>query len=360
MTDGGAEVLVKDYASMLDKKKFNVIVITKWKGFNTANESILNENNIKSYSMYPRYSIFWRIFNIIFGSWYIPFKLNRILKQEKVDVLHIHMVLLKYVNQISNKIKNIRLLYTCHNLPDQYFSGRNKKEAKAARHLIKENGLRLIALHDEMKTKLNDMFDVDNTVVIRNGIDFKRFQNVKDSKEKIRKSLGVPKDAYVIGNVGRFHRQKNHEFLVEIFSELVKRKDNAFLLLVGAGELKENIEKKLYDYGLDGKYLILSHRSDIPEIMKAMDVFVFPSLYEGLPVALIEAQVSGLKCVVSNAINSESYLSEKTIAIGLDKSTSEWCDVILDDTIKGKNNVDINNYDMNKEIKRLEELYLHG
>jgi glycosyltransferase involved in cell wall biosynthesis len=130
---------------------------------------------------------------------------------------------------------------------------------------------------------------------------------------------------------------KNHEFLVEIFNELVKRKDNAFLLLVGAGRLKENIEMKLHNYGLDGKYLILSHRSDIPEIMKAMDVFVFPSLYEGLGIVLIEAQVSNLRRIVS-----------------------EWCDVILDDSIKGKNNGDINTYDMNKKIKRLEELYLHG
>jgi glycosyltransferase involved in cell wall biosynthesis len=114
------------------------------------------------------------------------------------------MVLLKYVNQISNKIKNIRLLYTCHSLPDKCFSGRNKKEAKAARHLIKENGLRLIALHDKMRTELNEMFDVDNTVVIRNGIDFKRFQNLKVSKEEIRKSLGITENAYVVGHVGRF------------------------------------------------------------------------------------------------------------------------------------------------------------
>jgi glycosyltransferase involved in cell wall biosynthesis len=88
---------------------------------------------------------------------------------------------------------------------------------------------------------------------------------------------------------------------------LEKRKDNAFLLLVGVGGLKENIEMKLHNYGLDGKYLILSYRSDIPEIMKAMDVFVFPSLYEGLPVALIETQVSNLRCIVSDNVPKEAF-----------------------------------------------------
>jgi glycosyltransferase involved in cell wall biosynthesis len=237
---------------------------------------------------------------------------------------------------------------------------KREEEGIAARHLIKENGLRLIALHDEMKTELNEMFGIDNTVVIRNGVDFKRFQNVKVSKKEIRKSLGIPENAYVVGHVGRFDRVKNHEFLVEIFNELVKRKDNAFLLLVGVGELEENIEMKLHNYGLDGKYLILSHRSDIPELMKAMDVFVFPSLYEGLGIVLIEAQVSNLRCIVSDSVPKEAFQTDLAVPVSLNKSVSEWCDVILDDSIKDKNNGDINNYDMNKEIKRLEELYLHG
>jgi glycosyltransferase, group 1 family len=357
--DGGAETLVKDYALLLDKEKFDVVIITRWKGIGTANYKILENSGIKMISLYPSNSIIYKVFNHIFGGIYIPHKLYKIIRKEKIKVLHGHLPCLHNISPISNKIRDLRIFYTCHNLPKLLLSGKRRKEGIAAKKLFKNNDFRVISLHDDMRKEINKMFGTDNTVVIRNGINFKRFQNVEESKDEIRKNLGIPQNAYVLGHIGRFENvQKNQSFLVDVFNEICRQKENAFLLLIGEGDSKRQIEEKLNRLGLLGKYLILSNRSDIPQLLKAMDVFVFPSRFEGLGIVLIEAQVSGLRCIVSDVVPSEAFQTELAVPISLNESAERWAEIILDDSIKGKANENIEDYDMNREIKRLEKLYL--
>ena len=137
--------------------------------------------------------------------------------------------------------------------------------------------------------------------MLNNGIDFSAFEKTL-SKEKVRKREGIPEDAFVVGHVGRFNKQKNHKLLVETFAEIYKKNPKAFLLMVGNGSLQKETEERLKVLGLEGHYLILSHRTDIPDLMKAMDKFVFPSNYEGLGIVLIEAQKIGLECIISHVV----------------------------------------------------------
>lgn len=354
--DGGAETLVKDYMLLLDKNKFDPVLIVRRRLYNTANNMAIEKNESRIIVIYKSNSFLMKVIQKLNDWWYIPYYLKKTIKQENIEVLHIHLDFLKFVKKISGQIKNVKLFYTCHNDP-KVLHLVNKKERKAAEYLIKNNGLQMIALHEDMKKEINEMFGINNTIVVRNGIDFKKFRNVTESREQIRTLLNIPQNAFVIGHVGRFCDQKNHTFLVDIFSEVYKRKSNAFLLMIGIGELKNKIENKLNSLGLKGKYLILSNRSDIPQLMKSMDVFVFPSLFEGLSLTLVEAQVSGLRCVISDTINKEGILSKNTIPVSLNKTFSEWSSIILDDSIKGAPHGSIDDYDMNKEIKRLEELY---
>ena len=356
--DGGAETLVKDYALLLDKDLFDVIIITRWRGYDSANYKILENSGIRMISIYPNNNLIFKAFNRILGKFYIPYKLYKIIQQEKVKVLHGHLELLHNISPISNKIRNIKIFYTCHNLPALLLSGKCKKEGIAARYLLKNNQFQIIALHDDMRREINEMFDIDNTVVIRNGINFRRFQNVYESKSSIRKCLGIPDNAFVIGHIGRFSNQKNHDFLIDIFSEVCKKRDDAFLLLIGSGELMNTVKAKIDRLNLTDKVLILSHRSDIPQLLKAMDVFVFPSKYEGLSVTLVEAQVSGLKCIVSDRVNRETIMLDTTVLLSIDDSPKKWCETILNPLIKGRAYSNIEDYDINKEIKRLEKLYL--
>lgn len=357
ISDGGAETLIKDYALLLDKDRFNVFIIVLRRETESANDQILQEAGVKIIPIYTSMSVPYRIFHKLNRWWYVPYKLDRILRRETVDVLHMHLDVMHHVSRISSRLKGIRLFYTCHSLPERFLGKEIRpNEHRAAQKLLKNNGLQIIALHDAMRQEIDQMFGIDNTAVIRNGIDLKRFQ-ISESRTGIRRELGILEDAYVVGHVGRFSKVKNHTFIVDIFQELKKRKENAFLLMVGVGELRGQVEEKLKAAGCQGSYLILSNRSDIPRILKAMDVFIFPSFYEGLGIALVEAQVSGLRCVVSDTIPGEAILCDTTVPVSLHKSSGEWCDVILDTSIRTAEHGNMDDYDLNKEIKRLEKLY---
>lgn len=356
--DGGAETLVKDYALMLDRELFNVSIIVLRRMRNTANDKILSRANVEIIEIYKRSDFIFKAIQRLNCWWYVPLRLNLILKEKNIEVLHIHMKLLQYVSKIRKKINNVKLFYTCHSEPKYFIGKKVSKEYASAKRLIADNNLQMIALHDDMRKEINEMLDIDNTVVIRNGIDFKRFQNIKESQFEIRKNLGIPVNAYVIGHVGRFSSTKNHDFLVDIFAEVYRKNSNAFLLLIGAGELMEPVKDKIEKLQLSERVLILSHRSDIPQLMKAMDVFVFPSLFEGLGIVLIEAQVAGLRCIVSDTVPKEAFQTKLAVPVSLNESPEKWAEIILDDSVKGGSDGNIDDYDMNKEIKQLEKLYL--
>lgn len=358
LSDGGAEHLVKDYATMIDERKFDVYVLTIRNFTNTAVYKELKKNGIKIISVYPTWNIIIKIFNKVFGKLYIDYRLKSIIKEISPDAIHAHLYILKYLNRIARDIKGIRLFYTCHSVPSRYFGRQYPEQTKAAKALIKNNNLRLIALHDEMREELNEMFCVDNTVVIRNGINLKKYNNIQESKNDIRGSLGIPSNAYVVGHIGRFIDLKNHDFLIKIFNEILKKKDNSYLLLVGDGELRSNIEKQIHEMNLDRHVKILSHRDDVPRLLKAMDVFVFPSKVEGFGIVAIEAQAVGLRCVMSDAVPESTHVTKYAIPLSLKESAEKWADVILDDKIVSDYPDTLFEYDMNLEIKKLEKLYL--
>jgi glycosyltransferase involved in cell wall biosynthesis len=163
------------------------------------------------------------------------------------------------------------------------------------------------------------------------GIDLSRFTAPVDAKP-LRDSLGIPQHAFVIGHVGRFSTQKNHMFFLETALELVRAEPRCFFLLVGEGILRAAIEEKVRIYCLAKHFVFAGLRSDVPALMKgAMDVLLFPSLYEGLPITLLEAQAAGLKCLISNSISVESDLIPELIRReSLDRTPAEWALSLLE------------------------------
>ena len=149
--------------------------------------------------------------------------------------------------------------------------------------------------------------------------------------EKVRRALAIPPDALVVGHVGRFTAQKNHAFLVEIARELVRMESRSCFLLVGDGPLRAAIEAKVNGYSIEKHFLFAGLRSDVPALMKgAMDVFLFPSLYEGLGLALLEAQAAGLTSVVSDTVPGESDVIPSLVErLSLGNSASTWARALL-------------------------------
>ena len=145
-------------------------------------------------------------------------------------------------------------------------------------------------------------------ILIPNAIEMKRFAYNSEIRKQYREAFGIS-NKYVIGHVGRFNEQKNHCFLIDVFSEIVKKREDAILLLIGEGALKDDIQEFVNKKGLSEKVIFTGQRTDVEKIMQAMDIFAFPSLYEGLGMVLIEAQVSGLDVIASDILPIETCIS---------------------------------------------------
>ncbi|WP_299252440.1 glycosyltransferase family 1 protein [uncultured Aquimarina sp.] len=169
-------------------------------------------------------------------------------------------------------------------------------------------------------------------------------------------------DQLTIGHVGRFTSQKNHSYLLNVFNSLVKKKDNCVLVLIGDGPLRNKIEVEAKNLGIDNKILFLGVRTDIPQLYQMLDVFVFPSFYEGLPVTLIEAQSAGLKVFASDKITDEVYLTEDIEFLPITSPPEEWANRILEKVSDEKvNNFDViesKGYDIQKNTEIFQNFYL--
>lgn len=167
-----------------------------------------------------------------------------------------------------------------------------------------------------------------NYEVIPNGIELDKYAYNPVVRKAIRKKLGV-ENKFVIGHVGRFSAQKNHTFLIDIFNKVYQKDTNTVLLLLGVGELMETIKTKAKDLGIENKIIFYGVSNEMEKMWQAMDIFVMPSLHEGLPVTGVEAQASGLPCIFSDTITREIDVTGKSEFLPLDGTIEAWVDCIL-------------------------------
>lgn len=201
----------------------------------------------------------------------------------------------------------------------------------------------------------------DNKVtIINNAIDLEKFKFNEQSRSKLRKELDI-ENCFVIGHVGRFMKQKNHSFLIDIFNEICEQKENVKLLLIGEGPLRQQMEEKVKLLNLTEKVLFLGTRNDIADLYNVMDCFILPSLYEGLGIVAIEAQVNGLIVIASREVPKEVCISELIEFYGLNYTAKEWSNKIIKTfgEYRSMTNISTNSkFDIKSESKKLEKIYL--
>lgn len=197
--------------------------------------------------------------------------------------------------------------------------------------------------------------------VLNNAIDAKQYIYNSEKEQYMKSKLGI-QDKFVLGHVGRFSPQKNHKFLIDVFESVEKLEKNVVLILVGTGDGKSEIEDKVRKLGLKDKVIFLGTRNDIPDILQAFDVFVFPSLNEGLGIAAVEAQAAGLPCILSDQIPQECRVTEDVEVLSLKESPLEWANHILAYVGREKKNefsaICKAGFDIDDNAKQLEEFYL--
>ncbi len=201
-----------------------------------------------------------------------------------------------------------------------------------------------------------------NVHIIKNGVDLLVFNNNRSLNEKLRQELGIDLDTFVVGHVGRFNYQKNHEYLIDIFSKILMICPKSKLLLIGEGELKRSIKEKVNNLHINLDVIFTGNLNNVNEYMQVMDVFVLPSRFEGLPIVGVEAQASGLNVITSEQVSSELNLTKHVHYLSLELSPEEWAERIL----KFKGNIRFNSkdiliksgYDINLTSDYVRKIYL--
>ena len=284
-------------------------------------------------------------------------RLRKFLKKNKYDIVHINSAVFLFSFQVVLICKLCgvkRVIVHSHSTPR--ISRIRKLLIKILNPLYRKlTDVRLTCsslASSSLYTKTNDV------ILLKNGIYIDKYKFNQKERDKYRRELGI-EDKLVYGHVGRFHEQKNHKFLIDLFYELQKNNDSV-LVLVGTGDLEEEIKNKVKELNINNKVLFLGFRDDINNLLNAFDIFLFPSLYEGLGISVIESETNGLPTIVSSSIPEEANISKNFIRMN-DYDIDKWVKRINNIKIKNRNNAykDTikNGYDIKDVSKKLEKIY---
>lgn len=207
---------------------------------------------------------------------------------------------------------------------------------------------------------------VDNGGVgfLHNAVDLNTYKYDFEARNVLRQELGIRSDQHVCGHVGRFTYQKNHKFLLDIFKEVYKKDSNAVLLLVGDGEKRQEIVDTIVRYGIKDNVILTGVRADVHKLYSVMDVFLLPSLFEGMPNTVIEAQANGLRCVVADSITKEANVTGLVKYLPLNHEIDRWVKEVLEccncKRIDTEEKFVISKYDMFSAVNEFIKLIFEG
>ncbi len=347
---GGVEAVVMNYYRHIDRNKIQFDFICDNDSTNIPYEEI--EKLGGKVILIPPYQKVFKYHK----------DLKRVLKEGKYKIVHSHINTLSVFSLFAAKCAGvpIRIAHS--------HSTTNKKEKK--KNLLKQilrPFSKLFATDYMCCSEFsgrwlfgNKEYDKGNVYLLNNAIDLEKFKFDENIRREKRKELKIDDDTLVIGHIGRFVEQKNHRFLIDIFNEVHKQNNNSLLLLAGQGPLMEEMKEKVENLGLNDSVQFLGQRDDVAELYQAMDLFLFPSLYEGLGMVLIEAQINKLQCLVSDNVPKIVKISDGIEFISLNKNI--WIRRIKEIIIKHRKIIltdGIKKYNIENERKHLERYYFN-
>lgn len=350
LVGGGVEEMLYNYCSNMDMTKFDMHILYQHKA------------EKKNYEQFKKLG---------FKLKEIPYKVKHpiknftltynYLKKNKFDIVHCHMTLMNFIPLICARILGIRIRI-CHS---HNYDGRKKN------YIIKFCELILKKLCICCSTDLfacgekagEYLYGKNKYEIIPNAINLEKFEFDKNMREEIRKKHNINNNVTVLGNIGRLTEQKNQKFLLEIMKQLKKESRNEYkLIIIGDGKLRSDLEKLAREYEISANIIFTGIISNVQDYYNSFDIFLLPSIWEGLPVTSIEAQANGLKCLFSNNLDNSLIIdSLKTKVLQL--NINDWIDEIkrIDGKYKRKINLEKFNekkYNIFLEAKKLERFYI--
>lgn len=329
---GGIESFLLNAFFCLDKEKYDVTFLTCGRStYNLfKNEIVANKGHVDEIP-------------ILVKSYLDEIRLYKELRlyyqRKRPDIVHINSgtLSLQLIAAKAAKAEGIeKVILHSHNYrPNQ--TGIKERIKEPFKKLLIKNGDSFLACSTGAALWMfpKETVDSGRVIVIPNGVDTKRFLYSDEKRREFRSSLNLG-DELLIGNIGRFQEQKNHPFMIEIMEKLRKKNSTAKLLLVGEGYLKEEIQKIVREKDLQENVLFLGERKDMDAFLSALDVFILPSLYEGLPIASVEAQASGVRTLLSDTITKEANVSGSATYLPItgDNVAAKWAEEICNEDVR--------------------------
>ena len=296
--------------------------------------------------------------------------LKKFFKENKYEIIHIH------ISQCKISTLIIQFLYKIYGgkkiILHSHSSGIDINKGSIKIALLKHNIFKRILplMTDEFLTcsKLAGEWlypkkYLDKVKIINNGIDVEKYKFDLEKRNQLRKEMNL-ENKVILGTVGRFSYQKNHEFLIKIFNEVQKIEKESVLLLIGNGELEQKIKEQVKELKLENKVIFLGTTNKVEDYLQIMDIFLLPSKYEGLPIVGIESQASGLKCFFSKNITKELKITDLCGFLDINISPKEWAEQILKykNTYERKDitkEIEKAGYSIKSSAKELEKIYLN-
>lgn len=347
MNRGGLETMIMNYYRHIDRSRLQFDFLVHRSNMADYDEEILSMGG-KIYRLSPLNPLdprYLRSLDTFFA------------EHKEYRIVHCHLdcmagIPLKYAKK--------------HGVPVRIAHSHNSNQTKDAKYILKLFYKRNIVKYANRLFACGDdagkwMFKTDEFTVLNNAIDAASYSYCAETARSVRAGFGIPDHALIVGHVGRLCPQKNHSFIIRIFAEILKKRSDAVLLLVGEGELRAETEKLAEELGARENVIFAGLRSDVPELLQAMDVFLFPSMYEGLPLSMVEAQAAGLPCLISDKVPIECKKTDLVQQISLEESPEVWANAVLSaaDTQRKNTLEDIrrSGFDVRENAQWLQDFY---
>ncbi len=358
ISNGGQESFVINVLKHINDDDIKIDLFTPYYCDNRTYKNIVEERGGKVFSLGLSFTPGNSRMNI-------KKPLKNFLKSNKYDVVHIHsgsISVLAIAAWVAHRCKVKKIIVHSH-------CAAERKNLKYRLAKFASLPLMRICPTDYCACsqvagdwKFSRRIAKNKLVILKNGVDLLEFSYKSDVRAAMRRKLCLDENDLVIGHVGRFSYQKNHEYLLKVLSELKNNGINAKLVLIGSGELLNEVKEQALEADISDKIIFVGNVNNVADYMQAMDVFALPSRFEGLPIVGVEAQAAGLPCVFSEAVTEETKLTDEVKFLPIDdESVSAWAETILYlSKSERKDNVSVlkdKGFDINETVKRILEIY---
>ena len=352
---GGAEVIAANYLSKM-KEKGQDVCLLELMHRPTFLYNKLVKKHIPIYSVLHNSGNLWyKVVNKLFGRRISFKKIPSIIDEVKPDVIHLQMFS-ELLELDDFGLKNVFL--TIHSDLNRYLRPLAKSGKEKLQSMM-QNGMHVIVLCERGRKDVLAFCPSADVHVIPNGLDIDYIKSQKYDRNQLCRELGISADAFILGHVGRFHRVKNHEKLIDVFACLHEKKPNSVLVLVGDGTAKEraHLKEVVAKNRLNDCVKFLGVRSDATAIMSCFDAFALPSFQESFSLVLVEAQAHHVRCVASDTVPEEVICNDNCFALSINDSSEKWASLLLDASVRKEGVKSIYDFDINKVLADTNALY---